>query len=158
VAERKSVIMYHYKPNTDKASSEGNVRRTRISSAGGDVEEVATASVTRRKRKEPDAIIVERRQKKIRPAMTAVKTTTLRWKMKGLKMKGMQELSQNHNNQLNQQKQGQLNPQQRQESHQDQLLIRYRHRGLQEYQQPHQSPRQAPCRQPVAVMIDVNHI
>jgi hypothetical protein len=64
VAERKSVITYHYKPNTDKASSEGNVRRTRISSAGGDVEEVATASVTCRKRKEPDAITVERRQKK----------------------------------------------------------------------------------------------
>jgi len=64
VAERKSLIMYHYKPNTDKASSEGNVRRTRISSAGDGVEEVATASVTRRKRKEPDAITVERRQKK----------------------------------------------------------------------------------------------
>ncbi len=63
LAERKSVITYYYKPNTDKASAEGNVRRTRISSAGGDVEEVATASVTRRKRKEPDAITVERRQK-----------------------------------------------------------------------------------------------
>jgi hypothetical protein len=107
VAERKSVITYHYKPNTDKASSEGNVRRTRISSAGGDVVEVATASATCRKQKEPDAITVERRQKKIRPAMTAVKTTTLRWKMKGLKMKGMQELSQNHKNQQKQQQQGQ---------------------------------------------------
>jgi hypothetical protein len=67
------------------------VRRTRISSAGDDVGDVATASVTRRKRKEPDAITVERRQK--RPAMIEVKTTTLRRKMKGLKMKGMQELS-----------------------------------------------------------------
>ena len=67
MAERKSVITYHYKPNTDKASSEGNLRRTRISSAGGDVEEVATASVTCRKQKEPDAITVERRQKKGQP-------------------------------------------------------------------------------------------
>jgi hypothetical protein len=58
LAETKSVSMYHYKPNTE------NVRRTTISSAGGDVEEVATASVTRRKQKEPDAITVERRQKK----------------------------------------------------------------------------------------------
>jgi hypothetical protein len=58
VAERKSVSAYHYKPNTE------NMRRTTISSAGGDVEEVATASVTRRKRKEPDAITVERRPKK----------------------------------------------------------------------------------------------
>jgi len=152
LAERKSVITYHYKPNTDKASAEGNVRRTRISSAGGDVEEVATASVTRRKQKEPDAITVERRKKKIGPSMTAVKTTTLR-----RKMKGMQELNQNHKNQLNRQQQGQLNPQQRQESHQDQWLKRYGHRGLQEYQQPHQSVRQAPCRQSIAVMIDVNH-
>jgi hypothetical protein len=40
-----------------------------------------------------------------------------------------------------------INPQQRQESHQDQWLKRYGHRGLQEYQQPHQSARQAPCRQ-----------
>jgi len=58
VAERKSVSTYHYKQNTE------NVRRTTISSAEGDVDEVATASVTHRKRKEPDAITVERRQKK----------------------------------------------------------------------------------------------
>jgi hypothetical protein len=72
VAERKSVSTYHYKQNTE------NMRRTTISSAEGDVDEVPTASVTRRKQKEPDAITVERRQKKIRPAVTPVKTTTLR--------------------------------------------------------------------------------
>jgi hypothetical protein len=58
VAKRKSVSTYHYKPNTE------NMRRTTISSAEGDVDEVATASVTCRKQKEPDAIKVERRQKR----------------------------------------------------------------------------------------------
>ena len=91
-----------------KVSITENMRRTTISSAEGDVDEVHTASVTRSKRKEPDGITVERRQKKIRPAVIPVKKTTLRRKMKGLKMKGMQQLSQNHKDQLNRQQQGPL--------------------------------------------------
>jgi len=57
VAERKSVSMYHYKQNTE------SVRRTTASSAEGDADEVAKASGTRRKQKEPDAITVEKGQK-----------------------------------------------------------------------------------------------
>jgi len=58
VAERKSFSTYHNKQNTE------NLRRTTISSAEGNDAEVPTASLTRRKRKEPDGITVERRQKK----------------------------------------------------------------------------------------------